>query len=255
MKKVWIALVFASLAVAAAVTIPKIPWKPNDRTRPLPPVITPGTPSTQDAPGKPPSDAVALFNGKDLSNWSSLKGGPAPWKVGNGYFETVPEAGDIRTKDSYGDCQLHVEFATPNPPHGEDQDRGNSGVFLASRYEMQVLDSYNNKTYADGGAAAVYGQYPPLVNASLPPGMWQTYDIVFHGPRFAADGSLTRLATVTLLHNGVLVQDNVALTGPTNWESRPPYKAHPPKQPLELQDHNHPVRFRNLWIRELAEGQ
>lgn len=254
MKK-WIFLLLGASAAIAAVTIPKIPWKPNDRSRPVPVVITPGTPSTQESPGKPPSDATVLFNGHDLSNWESAKGGPPTWKVGDGYFETAQGGGDIVTKASFGDCQLHVEFATPNPPHGEDQDRGNSGVYLMKRYEIQVLDSYNNKTYADGGAAAVYAQYPPLVNASLPPGIWQTYDIVFHGPRFAGDGELTRLATATVFHNGVLVQDHVSLTGPTNWESRPPYTPHPPKQPLQLQDHNHPVRFRNLWIREIPDGQ
>jgi Domain of Unknown Function (DUF1080) len=254
MKKTFVALTLAVAAVAA-VSIPNIPWKPNDRNRPLPPIIQPGTPSTQAQPGKPPSDAIVLFNGKDLSGWVSAKGGPAKWKVGDGYFETSQGNGDIDTVQSFGDCQLHVEWAAPNPPHGEDQDRGNSGVYLMKRYEIQVLDSYNNKTYADGEAGAVYGQYPPLVNDSLPPGEWQTYDIVFHGPRFAADESVTRLATVTVFHNGVLVQDHVSLTGPTEWESRPPYKVHPTKQPLRLQDHNHPVKFRNLWIREIPDSQ
>jgi hypothetical protein len=229
-------------------------WKIHDRSRPQPTVITPGECSTQDHTGAPPSDAIVLFNGHDLSNWESPDGSPAKWTVGDGYIATVPKTGNIRTKGSYGDCQLHVEYMPPNPPHGEDQDRGNSGVFLHSLYEVQVLDSYNSKTYADGQAAAVYGQYPPLVNACRPPGQWTTYDIIFHGPRFDADGKLIRAATVTVLHNGVLVQDHVTLTGPTEHMKRLPYHATPQKLPLMLQDHNHPVRYRNLWIRELGEG-
>jgi hypothetical protein len=230
-------------------------WGPNDRNRPEPAIITPGTESTQAQPGRPPSDAIVLFNGKDLSNWEEVKGGPAKWTVGKGYFATAPNSGDIRTKDSYGDSQLHVEWSTPNPPKGKDQDRGNSGVFLHGLYEIQVLDSYDNVTYADGEAAAVYGQYPPLVNAARKPGVWQMYDIVFHGPRFDANGNLTRHANVTVFYNGVLVQDHVDIMGPTSHHERPPYKPTPEKLPLRLQDHHHPVRYRNLWIRELKEGQ
>jgi len=199
-------------------------WEIHDRNRPVPAVVDPGTASTQDAAGKPPSDAVVLFDGKDLSQWVQKKdGSPAKWKVENGYIEVAPKTGDIRTKDSFGDCQLHVEFREPDPPKGEDQDRGNSGVFLMGLYEIQVLDSYNSKTYADGQAAAVYGQYPPLVNASRAPGQWQTYDILWHGPRFNADHKLVQPAHVTVLHNGVLVQDNVEPTGPTGHHVRPPY--------------------------------
>jgi hypothetical protein len=226
-------------------------WPIHDRTRPRPPVITPGTASTPERPGQPPSDAVVLFDGKDLSKWESVKGGPAPWKVENGYFEVVAKTGAIRTRQGFGDCQLHVEWMTPDPPRGEDQDRGNSGIFPMGLYEVQVLDSYQNDTYPDGQASAVYGQYPPLVNAVRPPGQWQTYDIVFHGPRFEKDGSLTRKAHVTVFLNGVLTQDNVELTGPTAHKQRPPYKVHPEKLPLELQDHDHPVRYRNIWLREL----
>ena len=229
-------------------------WEIHDRNRPHPPVITPGTASTQEKAGNPPSDAIVLFNGTDLSNWESVKGGPAKWKVGGGFFETAAQTGDIQTKQAFGDCQLHVEWAAPDPPHGEDQDRGNSGVFLHGLYEIQVLDSYKNVTYADGQAAAVYGQHPPLVNATRPPGQWQTYDIIFHGPRFEAGGKLLRPAYVTVIHNGVLVQDHVAPTGPTGHHVRPPYHPTPEKLPLRLQDHNHPVRYRNIWIRELAEG-
>ncbi len=227
-------------------------WQIHDRSRPQPPVITPGEASTQSQPGRPPSDATLLFDGKDLAQWESINGGPAKWRVGDGYFEVAAKTGNIRTKQAFGDCQLHVEWATPSPPHGEDQDRGNSGVFLHSLYEIQVLDSYQSITYPDGQAGAVYGQYPPLVNASRPPGQWQTYDIIFHGPRFESDGKVRRPAYVTVVYNGVLVQDHVAIMGPTAHKQRPPYHATPDKLPLMLQDHNHPVRFRNIWIRELA---
>jgi len=231
------------------------PWGvQHDRNAPQPPVVTPGEASTQAQPGKPPSDAIVLFNGKDLSNWESLKGGPALWRVGKGYFEVAPGTGDIRTKQAFGDCQLHVEWASPNPPHGEDQDRGNSGVYLQSLYEVQVLDSYQSPTYPDGQAAAIYGQYAPLVNACRPPGQWQSYDIVFHGPRFDAAGKLTRPATYTVFHNGVLVQDHVTVLGRTDGEHEQ-YEQTPTKLPLKLQDHNHPVRFRNIWIREIPEAQ
>lgn len=229
-------------------------WTQHDRKRPLPAVITPGESSTQDHAGRPPSDAIVLFNGRDLSNWESTKGGPAEWTVGDGYFEVKPGAGEIRTKQAFGDCQLHVEWAAPSPPHGEDQDRGNSGVFLHSLYEVQVLDSYESKTYADGEAAAMYGQYPPLVNACRPPGQWQTYDIIFHGPRFDDAGVLRRPAVITVIHNSVLVQDHVRLMGPTIHQRRPQYHPTPEKLPLALQDHHHPVRYRNLWVREIPDG-
>jgi Domain of Unknown Function (DUF1080) len=230
-------------------------WKIHDPNRPVPSAIEPATASTQDSPGHPPSDAVVLFDGKDLSKWSHKDGGSAKWKVENGYFEVVPKTGYIYTREAFGDCQLHVEFSEPFPAKGEDQDRGNSGVFLQGLYETQVLDSYQSKTYADGQAGAIYGQYPPLVNASRPPGQWQTYDIVFHGPRFDKDGKLLRPARETVFHNGVLVQDNVELTGPTAHGTRPPYKPQPEKLPLALQDHNHPVRYRNIWIRELKSAE
>ncbi len=230
-------------------------WKIHDPSRPVPSVIDPGTASTQDSPGHAPSDAVVLFDGKDLSRWAHKDGSAAKWKVENGYAEVVAKTGYIYTREAFGDCQLHVEFAEPVPPKGESQERGNSGVFLMGLYEIQVLDSYENKTYADGQAAAVYGQYPPVVNASRPPGQWQTYDIVFHAPRFAKDGKLLRPARATVLHNGVLVQDNVTLTGPTEHGERPPYKAHPEKLPLALQDHGDPVRYRNIWIRELKTAE
>jgi hypothetical protein len=255
MRKYFRPFVFASLlplCVVSAHAQIDTQWKIHDLKRPTPTVITPGTSSTQDAPGKPPSDAVVLFDGSDLSKWQSEDGSPAKWKVENGYMEVVAKTGYIHTKDSFGDCQLHVEFSEPVPPHGESQERGNSGVFLMDEFEIQVLDSYKNKTYADGQASAVYGQYPPLVNASRPPGEWQSYEIVFHGPRFEAkSGQLLRPAHVTVFHNGVLVQDNVELSGPTAHGQRPPYKPGPEKAPLALQDHGNPVRYRNIWIRSL----
>jgi hypothetical protein len=175
------------------------------------------------------------------------------WKLGNGYFEAAPGSGDVVTTQSFGDAQVHVEWVSPDPPKGTDQEPGNSGIYLMSHYEIQVLESFHNVTYPDGMAGSVYCQYPPQVNASLAPGKWQTYDIIWHGPRFSASGELQRPATVTLIYNGVLVQDHVTLTGPTDWLKRPPYKAHPEQMPLLLQDHGQPVRYRNVWIRELKE--
>ncbi len=225
-------------------------WPQHSEDRPQPPVVDPGPVRP---PVPPPSDAVVLFNGHDLSQWRSEKGGPAAWTVRNGYFEVAPGTGMLVSAQAFGDCQLHVEFAEPTPPTGESQERGNSGVYLMGLYEVQVLDSYHNKTYPDGAAAALYGQYPPLVNASRPPGEWQTYDIVFHGPRFDAAGTLTRPARMTVFHNGVLVQDDVVLTGPTANKARPPYKAHAEKLPLQLQDHGNKVRYRDIWIRPLSD--
>jgi hypothetical protein len=228
-------------------------WKVHDTSRPQPPIVTPGTESTRDKSGLPPSDAIILFDGSGLAEWVSSKGGPARWNLAGGHMETGQSAGDIVTKRDFGDCQLHVEWATPNPPHGEDQGRGNSGIYLMSLYEVQVLDSFENKTYPDGQAAAIYGQFPPLVNVSRGPGVWQTYDIIFHGPRFSQEGKLLRPAKMTILHNGVLVQDNVELTGPSDYMKRPPYRPHPEKMPLLLQDHGQPVSFRNIWIREIPD--
>lgn len=229
-------------------------YKIHDWNRPRPPVVEPATPSTQEMPGKAPSDATALFDGKDLSQWGSMDGSAPKWIVKDGVMECVRGSGFVRTLQNFGDCQLHVEFATPVPPEGKSQGRGNSGVFLMGMYEIQVLDNYNNPTYADGYAAALYGEYPPLANACRPPGQWQSYDIIFTRPRFDEKGQLVSPARVTLLHNGVLVQNNVSLKGPTNWMTRDPYKWHPDKLPLALQDHGNPVRYRDIWIRELTDA-
>ena len=246
----------ALVAFALVLAAPACRGDPSihDRSRPAPPIVEAGTASTQDQPGRPPSDAIVLFDGKDLSRWKNQQGdGPAPWKVADGYFEVAKGTGVIQTVQGFGSCQLHLEWSSPSPAVGSDQDRGNSGVYLMQQYEVQILDSYQNATYPDGQAAAVYGQYAPLVNASRPPGQWQSYDIAFRAPRFDAEGKLLRPARVTVFHNGVLVQDAVDLTGPTMHKARPPYKAHPDKLPLLLQDHDHPVRFRNIWIRELSD--
>lgn len=226
-------------------------YPPNSEDRPLPPVITP---SAASGPVAPPSDAIVLFDGRDLSKWiSDRNDAPAPWKVVNGYFEVVPGSGGIHTRQGFGDVQLHVEWSSPDPPRGTGQDRGNSGVFLQGLYEFQVLDAYNNRTYADGIPGAVYGQYAPLVSPTRRPGEWNSYDIVFHQPRFDAQGKVTRPARATVFLNGVLVQDNVVLTGPTGHHVRPEYRVTPDRLPLGLQDHGHPVRFRSIWLRELKE--
>ena len=225
-------------------------WLQHDIRRPKPPVVEPAG-SAAAAPA--PKDAVILFDGTNLDAWQSPEGGPARWKVTDGFMEIAPGTGPIETKGKFGDVQLHVEWASPNPPGGKGQDRGNSGIFLMGLYELQVLDSYQADTYADGQAGAIYGQYPPLANASRPPGEWQTYDIAFRRPRFDKDGKLSEPARVTLIHNGILVQNNEELWGGTNWLESAPYEAHADRGPIELQDHGHPVRFRNIWIRELPE--
>ena len=228
--------------------IPGQKWRVHDKNRPLPPVITPPKRFSQEAPA--PSDAVVLFDGKDLSKWQG-RGGAPTWKVENGYMETTPKSGPIRTKDEFGDFQLHIEFATPEKVEGKGQGRGNNGVNIYGRYEIQVLDSYQNETYADGQASAIYGQFPPMVNASKPPGEWQTYDILFEGPRWEGQ-KLTRKARATVLHNGVVVHHGQELIGNTGHRTVGNYdRPHPPKGGIELYEHGNPVRFRNIWIREL----
>ena len=227
----------------------------TDTTKqPLPPVVTPG-----DKLGAPPSDAVVLFDGTDKSfkaNWADTKGGDSKWNVVDGAMESVRGAGYLQSKEKFGSCQLHIEWASPAKVQGNGQGRGNSGVFLMGTYEVQVLDSFDNKTYADGQAGALYGRSKPLVNASRKPGDWQCYDTIFHRPLFDKEGKVTRRATFTILHNGVLIQDHTVLSGGTGWRgphAASDYKAHADKLPISMQDHGNPVRFRNVWVRELKD--
>lgn len=229
-------------------------WHVHDPDRPQPTVVSPGGFSTQETPGKPPSDAIVLFDGADLSKWRAGNGQPSGWKVENGAMVVPPKGtangGDIWTREEFGDCQLHLEFATPNPPHGDSQERGNSGLFFFGQYEFQVLDSYQNRTYADGSAASLYGQYPPAVNASRKPGEWQVYDIVFTAPRFKND-KLETPARITAFHNGVLVHNHTAYLGASGHKVLAKYKPHGPTGPIKLQDHGDPIRYRNIWVRPL----
>ena len=229
--------------------LPGQKWRVHDAYRPEPPIVGPGTASTQKRPGKPPSDAVVLFDGTDLSQWQGANGGPAKWKIADGYME-INGTGSIRTKEGFGSCQLHIEWAAPAKVKGSSQGRGNSGVMIMGRYEIQVLDSYNNRTYSDGQAAAIYGQYPPMVNASRRPGRWQTYDIIFEAPEFK-DGKVVKPAYVTVLHNGVVVHHHAKILGRVQHKFLPFYEPHGEKEPLVLQDHGNPVRYRNIWIRPL----
>ncbi|MFI5227574.1 MAG: DUF1080 domain-containing protein [Gemmatimonadales bacterium] len=253
------ALLF-SAALSLALVAPSVasaqrPMKPQETEvwSPVPKIVTPGR-----ADADPPSDAVVLFDGKNLDQWvSAADGSPARWTVGGGVVTVVKPAGDIKTKRSFTNYQLHIEWRVPENVTGKSQERGNSGVYLASTpvggYELQVLDSYDNATYVNGQAAAVYKQYPPLVNAMRPPGQWQVYDVVWTAPTFNADGSLATPAYVTAFHNGVLVQNHVALEGVTKNAGLPDYHAHGPA-PILLQAHGDPsppISFRNIWVREL----
>ena len=227
--------------------VPGSNWHVHDGERPQPAVVTPGKADT-DAP----SDAIVLFDGSSLDEWETLEGQPAKWKLENNYMEVVPTTGNIRSKKQLGDCQLHLEWAAPQVVKGDGQGRGNSGVFLMSIYEIQVLDGYQNPTYADGQVGAIYGEYPPAVNAARPAGQWHTYDIVWKGPRFEGE-KLVRPAHVTLFFNGVLIHHNQQLIGPTGHKDTYPYKPHAAEAPLMLQDHSDLVRFRNIWYRPLGD--
>jgi hypothetical protein len=256
---------------------PGLPWHVHDPERPQPAIVAPGTFSTQEQPGKPPADAIVLFDGKDLSQWQDKSGKAAPWRLENGAM--IAAKSDIVSTRQFGDIQLHVEFCEPAPARGSGQSRGNSGVFLMDQYEVQVLDGYQNKTYADGATGGLYGQHPPLANVCLPPGQWQVYDIIFTAPRFetntapkpaqpaaqtpataatptqfeCADPNVTvkTPAYITVIQNGVVVQNHQSLRGPTGWRIAAKYTPHGPTGPVGLQFHNDPVSFRNIWVRSI----
>jgi len=243
----------ADLGFTDTPMLPGQKWHVHDPDRPHPRVVTPGK-----EPGAAPSDALVLFDGKDLSKWDqhgrgadSAKLVDAQWKVENGYFEVVPGTGDLLTREKFGDCQLHVEWSELPDVKGTSQARGNSGVLLMSRYEIQVLDPYDNPTYADGQASAIYGQFPPLVNPGRKPGEWQTYDIVFEAPRFEGE-RLIKPAVFTVFFNGVLVQNHKEPIGAMVYRQVAKYTPHDPEEPLMLQEHHDRVRYRNIWIRRLA---
>lgn len=212
---------------------------------PVPPVVTPGDDLV------PPSDAIVLFNGTDFSAWEATKGNAMKWKLEDGAMTAVKKAGDIKTRQGFGDCQLHVEFRTPLKIKGESQGRGNSGIFLMDRYEVQILDCYENATYVNGMIGSIYKQHIPLVNACKKPGEWQTYDIIFSAPVFEANGKLIKPAYFTVFLNGIIVQNHVEVQGNTVWRGQPAYEKHSDREPIRLQDHDNPVSFRNIWIREL----
>ncbi len=231
--------------------IPGTQWHVHDGDRPQPKIVTPGTTFSHSAPA--PGDAVILFDGHNLDQWTG-NDGKASWKVENGYMEVAPKTGSIRTKDKFADFQLHIEFATPAKVDGNSQGRGNSGILFNGIYEVQVLDSYDNPTYPDGQAGGIYGQSPPLVNASKPPGAWQTYDIIFESPRWDANGKIEKKAAVTVIHNGVVLHHRKEFAGTTPHQNNGNYdKPHDPEMFIQLQDHNNPMRFRNIWIRSIGE--
>jgi hypothetical protein len=241
-------LISLSVLVAAQAPPPKrVPGQMPDPSK-APVVVTPAA-----TPGAPPSDAIVLFDGKDLSKWASQKdpNAAAGWDIVDGAMQVKPKAGGIQTKDGFGSVQLHIEFAAPTVVKGEGQGRGNSGVFLMNTYEIQVLDSYENPTYFHGQAGSIYKQHKPLVNPVRKPGEWNVYDIVFRAPGFDEDGKLLKRATFTAFLNGVLVQDHVEVMGVTAHDRPPYYEKHADKMPIGLQDHGDLVRFRNIWVRPL----
>ena len=237
--------------------LPGQQWHVHDSGRPHPKTVVPGTCSATSTPAPPPSDAIVLFDGHGLQAWGQWGRGDekgkfvdAHWNTGDGYFETGANTGDLLTREKFGDIQLHVEWSSPTKVSGDSQGRGNSGVIIMSRYEIQVLDNYNNPTYADGYAGAIYGQWPPLANAVCPPGQWSVYDIVFEAPRFA-DGKLVKPAYQTVFLNGVLLHNRKEVIGRMTYRGVGTYAPHGEEEPLMLQDHGNAVRYRNIWVRRL----
>lgn len=228
--------------------LPDQKWKVHDIDRPRPRVITPAS-----APGQPPSDAIVLFNGKDTSAWTfrGRGGKQGQWKVENGYMEIVPGQGTAVSKEKFGDAQFHIEWSAPTTPSGNSQWRANSGVLIMGLYEIQVLDSYNNPTYADGQAGSIYGQWPPLVNATAKPGEWNYYDIIFEAPKWEG-GKMTKNPYVTVIHNGAVLHHRKKIIGPMAHRVVAPFKEHEAELPLAFQDHDVPVRYRNIWVRKLT---
>jgi len=218
----------------------------NGITWTRPEIITPGEGNTA-----PPSDAIVLFGGTDLSKWKNADN----WRVEDGAM--VAGKGVVQSKDEFGDCQLHIEWSAPTPPKGTSQGRGNSGIFFFGKYEIQVLDSYDNETYFDGQAGAIYKQTPPMANAMRPPGEWNTYDIFWTAPRFNEEKVFNSPAFITAIHNGVLILNHFELKGDTPFNRPPRYESHGEVGPISLQDHGNPVRFRNIWVRSIkpAEGK
>ena len=242
-----VGVVMLLLGYGASAQSPNDKWLPNDMQRPMPPAISFSSTGV-------PSDAVVLFNGSNLDAWVTRDGSPSKWQIKDGVLEIVPGTGGITSKQSFGDSQIHVEWMEPDPGSSTGQNKGNSGVIIMGVYEIQILNDIDNKTYADGISGSVYGQYPPLVDAGRNPGVWQSYDILFRRPRFDAAGRLITPAHITILQNGVYVQDDVTVTGPTG-EPRAPYVVGPEAAPLSLQDHGEPVKFRNIWIRPLPQRE
>jgi hypothetical protein len=233
--------------------LPSGKWHVHDPDRPKPPVVNSGATFSQGASA--PSDAIVLFDGTDFSKWEGDNGAPK-WTIHEDYMEVAPNTGYIHTKEKFGDFQLHLEFAEPTKVEGDSQERGNSGVFLQGIYEVQVLDSYNNPTYPDGACGALYGQSPPLVNACKKPGQWQTYDIFFEAARWNGNHELVRPASVTVIHNGLLIHNKQPLLGPTGHHMLAKYDQElPATGPIALQDHGNPLRFRNIWIRPIQEEE
>lgn len=243
----------ANLGYSDTPVIPNSTYKVHDGERPQPRVVSPGSASTQAMPGAAPSDAIVLFNGTCLDGWTKAGDTSKPngWKLEHGYMEVVPSTGNIQSKATFGSCHLHVEFASPIVVKGDGQGRGNSGVFLMGMYEIQVLDCYNNPTYPDGTTGAIYGQFPPLVNACRQPGEWNVYDIIWEAPEFDGD-KVTKVARVTVILNGVVLHHAKELQGPTQHRTLASYKPHASALPLILQDHGDLVRFRNIWYRPLT---